>query len=141
MLMEYVWKYKRRPKREEVEWYQFLHGKHRTFSFFTKINQKRIMLKNVTKQKEKAAAKADYKAAVETGDFRSPKYKAACEILDYIAGGETTNRLIKTLRGKSYETLEEKHNSLHENYKVITGPLMNSIAYPRFLSSVWAERI
>ncbi len=36
MLMEHVWKYKRRPKREEVEWYQFLHGKHRYFQFLYK---------------------------------------------------------------------------------------------------------
>ena len=135
ILMEHIWKYKRRPKSEEVEWHQLLYEKRYTSSFFTKINQKRSMLKNATKQRKEAetAPKADYKAAVETDNFRSTKYKSACDILDYIAGGETTNNLINTDRGKFYETLEEKHNSLHENYKVITGPLMNEIAHPRFI--------
>jgi DNA-binding HxlR family transcriptional regulator len=137
-LMEHVWKYKRRPKREEVEWYQFLYGKHRTSSFFTKINQKRIRLKNATKQSKKAKtdAEAAYKAAVETDNFTSEEYKAACEILDYIACDETINR-IKTLPDNFYKTLKEKYNSIHENYKTITGPLMNEIAHPQFLSSVW----
>lgn len=158
ILIEHIWKYKRRPKREEVEWYQFLYGKHYTSSFFTKINQKRIRLKNATKQRKiaEAAAKADYKAADETGDFRSPKCKAAREVLDYIACGETTNMLINTHLSDEeedettnihtpsirlfYKTVKEEYNNMCENYKVITDPLMNDIAYPQFLSSIWAER-
>ncbi len=109
-----------------------------TSSFFTKINQKRSRLKNATKQREKAKADAEaaYKAAVETDNFTSEEYKAACEILDYIACDETINR-IKTLTDNFYKTPEEKYNSMHENYKVITGPLMNEIAHPQFLPSVW----
>jgi DNA-binding HxlR family transcriptional regulator len=156
ILMEHVWKYKRRPKREEVKWYQFLYGKHYTSSFFTKINQNHTMLKNATKQRKiaEAATKADCKAADETGDFRSPKCKAAREVLDYIAGDETTNMLINTHLSDEeeetnintpsirlfYKTVKEEYNSMCENYKVITDPLMNDIVYPQFLSSIWAER-
>jgi hypothetical protein len=49
ILMGYIWKYKRKPTRQEVEWHKFIYGKNHTNDFFLKTNQRRSQLKKATK--------------------------------------------------------------------------------------------
>ncbi|HET7391476.1 MAG TPA: hypothetical protein VFJ51_11675 [Nitrososphaeraceae archaeon] len=96
--MRYIWKYERKPKPEEIAWYEDIYGKQYTKSYFVDVNQKRNWLKkkvgtkaNQTK-KVQANAEAICKNAVEAGDTESAEYKTAHMILDFIDGHKMINR-------------------------------------------------
>jgi hypothetical protein len=99
MVMRYIWRYKRKPTLEEIEWYSCIHGKDRTSSYFMRVNEERNRLERIIRKTSKErklakdAADADYKRCCEAGDFQSPTYMSACEIRNHFAGIETIDRI------------------------------------------------
>jgi len=150
--MRYIWKYERKPKPEEIAWYEDIYGKQYIKSYFVDVNQKRNWLKKIvgTKadqtKKVQADAEATCKNAVETGNIESAEYKAARMILDFIGGRETVNRL-KSIPEKVYKRLLDTEKRFCTmavedgitSYSTAISPIMKmmkDISYPDFIKNL-----
>jgi hypothetical protein len=152
MLMRYIWKYERKPKPEEIAWYEDIYGKQYTKSYFVDVNQKRDWLKKKlgTKadqtKKVQADAEAICKNAVEAGDTESAEYKTAHMILDFIDGHKTINRS-KIFLDKAYKRLLAAEKEYYTtatadetaSYSTVIAPIMKimkGISYPDFIKNL-----
>jgi DNA-binding HxlR family transcriptional regulator len=152
MLMEHVWKYKKKPTHEQVEWYRSIYGKDYANNFFIKINEwhnklRRIAVVGTTgrlKEKVVADARATIRQAEASDNNnnnntnnQSQKYKSACEILDYVGGFETFNNIKKTPYIYYHQKLcsEEYDKNVRANYSYLT-EMFEKLAYPEFVEDI-----
>jgi hypothetical protein len=142
MAMRHIWRYKRKPRPEEIEWYRYIYGEHRTNSYFTRINEERTRLERIIgktdreRKRAKAAAETDYKTCHEAGDFQSPKYNTACKIQMHLVDIERADS-IKSMSYYWHQKLSsEEYRDVRTNYSIITDALMN-IAYPDFMKNIF----
>jgi len=150
--MRYIWKYERKPKPEEIAWYEDIYGKQYIKSYFVDVNQKRNWLKKKvgTKadqtKKVQADAEAICKNAVEAGDTESAEYKTAHMILDFIDGHKTINRS-KIFLDKAYKRLLAAEKEYYTtatadetaSYSTVIAPIMKimkGISYPDFIKNL-----
>jgi hypothetical protein len=142
IIMDHVWRYERSQIAEEIEWYRYIYGEDYTKRYFTRINEKRIQMdrtigKTIGERKRtKAAAEVKFKTCHEAGDFQSPKYKHANEILKHFAGIEETNRIKSWSYYWRQKLSSEEYREVHTNYSIIADALMN-IAYPPFMKNIF----
>jgi hypothetical protein len=101
ILMGYIWKYKRKPTRQEVEWHKFIYGKNHTNDFFLKTNQRRSQLKKATKiaadetiNRIKVFPHKFYREIEEKYDNISENYKVIIDQLIRIAYPGFMNKLM-----------------------------------------------
>jgi hypothetical protein len=141
-IINHIWSYERDQNSEEIEWYRYIYGEYYAKRYFIRINEERNRLEGIigktSKERERAksTAYADYKTYSEAGNFQSPKYKHANEILKHFAGIEQTDR-IKSLSHHWYQKLtSEEYRDVYAKYSIIIDALMN-IAYPPFMKNIF----
>jgi hypothetical protein len=140
--MDYVWRYERGQETEERKWYEYIHGKVQAKHYFTRINEKRIQMERIIgkttgeRKKTKTAAEVDLKICREVGDFQSPKYKHAEEVLMYFVCIKQKYSLKSWPYSLHQKLSNKEYDNVRVNYSIIADALMK-LAYPDFMNNIF----